>query len=231
MDAFDLRDAANAAYFDLPNDLRWCRRRGGASAAAVKVALSAWVRLMSPFTPHFAEELWERLGEKGFVSLAPFPKAEESPAHADALAREDYLVRLMGDVAEIEKVTGKKPTKLTLFVAEPWKGAMTAIALRLKADGQLQMNALMKEAMADEAVKSHAKDASAFAAKLVKEMQGGAARAMLDGEEALLKASAAFLEAELGCKVSVRAAGEPGVEDPHRKARQAAPGRPAIYAE
>jgi leucyl-tRNA synthetase len=231
MDAFDLRDAANAAYFDLPNDLRWCRRRGGASAAAVKAALSAWVRMMSPFTPHFAEELWERLGEKGFVSLAPFPKAEESPAHADALAREDYLVRLMGDVAEIEKVTGKKPTKLTLFVAEPWKGAMTAIALRLKADGQLQMNALMKEAMADEAVKSHAKDASAFAAKLVKEMQGGAARAMLDGEEALLKASAAFLEAELGCKVSVHAAGEPGVEDPHRKARQAAPGRPAIYAE
>ncbi len=231
MDAFDLRDAANAAYFDLPNDLRWCRRRGGASGKAIKEALSAWVRMMSPFTPHVAEELWERLGEKGLVSLAPFPKAGPKAHHATALAREDYLVRLMGDVAEIEKVTGRKPAKLTLFVAEPWKGSMTVIALRLKADGHLQMNALMKMAMADEAVKAHAKEGSAFAAKLVKEMQAGGSRAMLDGEEALLRGSAGFLEAELGCKVTVHVASEPGVDDPHKKARQATPGRPAIYAE
>ena len=113
----------------------------------------------------------------------------------------------------------------------PWKAQMYSMAARLKEGGGLQMNALMKEAMADAAVKQHAKEASAFAAKLLKDLQGGAPRALLDGEEEFLRSSAAFLAAELGCEVSVHAAGEPGVDDPHKKARQAAPGRPAIYAQ
>ncbi|MFH0816447.1 MAG: leucine--tRNA ligase [Methanobacteriota archaeon] len=230
MDAFDLRDAANCAFFELPNDLRWCRRRGGASRAAVAEALSAWVRLMSPFAPHVAEEMWERLGGNGLVSLAGFPKPSPKNEHAVSIAREEYLERLMGDIAEIEKVTGKKPEKLVLFTAEPWKAAMHAMASRLKEAGQLQMNALMKEAMSDPSVKQHAKEASAFAAKLAKEMQGGAPRALLDGEEAFLRTCAPFLAAELGCDVSVHVACEQGVDDPFKKARQAAPGRPAIYA-
>jgi leucyl-tRNA synthetase len=231
MDSFDLRDAANAAFFELPNDLRWCRRRGGASRQASAAALSAWVRMMAPVVPHMAEEMWELLGNKGLVSLAEFPRPDEKPSHAPSMAREEYLEKLLGDVAEIEKVTGKKPAKLTLFVAEPWKSAMHGMASRLKEAGQLQMSALMKEAMADPDVKRQAKEASAFAAKLVKDMQGGAPRPIMDGEDEFLRSCVAFLASELQCDVAVHVAGEPGVEDPHRKARQAAPGRPAIYAQ
>ncbi len=36
----------------------------------VKMAVLA----LSPFTPHIAEELWEKLGEKGSISTAPWPK-------------------------------------------------------------------------------------------------------------------------------------------------------------
>src|SRR5262249_22485594 len=34
---------------------------------------SAFVRMLSPFAPHLAEELWARLGETGFCSLADWP--------------------------------------------------------------------------------------------------------------------------------------------------------------
>jgi leucyl-tRNA synthetase len=231
MDAFDLRDAATMAFFEVPNDLRWCRRRGGASRGALRDALSAWVRMLAPVSPHVAEEMWQMLGNKGLVSLAELPRPAATEAGALALAREEYLERLMGDAAEIEKVMGKKPSKMTLFVAEPWKAAMCGMAARLKAAGGLQMNSLMKEAMADANVKAHAKDASAFAAKLVKEAQSGGLRGAIEGEDAFLRSCAAFLAYEWGCEVSVHIAGEPGVDDPHRKARQAVPGRPAIFAQ
>jgi leucyl-tRNA synthetase len=35
------------------------------------------LKLISPFCPHIAEELWEKIGGKGFVSLADWPKADE----------------------------------------------------------------------------------------------------------------------------------------------------------
>jgi leucyl-tRNA synthetase len=38
-----------------------------------KKVLKTLVQLMMPFAPHLSEELWEKLGGEGFVSLAPWP--------------------------------------------------------------------------------------------------------------------------------------------------------------
>ena len=44
--------------------------------------LSALIRVLAPFAPHLAEELWERLGEQGFVLNAPWPAYDEALAAA-----------------------------------------------------------------------------------------------------------------------------------------------------
>src|SRR6185295_8119307 len=51
--------------------------------AARHAALSAFARLIAPFTPHLAEECWARIGGEGLVSAAPWPK------YSEALAAED----------------------------------------------------------------------------------------------------------------------------------------------
>ena len=38
-----------------------------------RTTLLTLAQLMMPIAPHFAEEIWERLGGRGFVSLAPWP--------------------------------------------------------------------------------------------------------------------------------------------------------------
>lgn len=43
-----------------------------------KEALIAFVKCLSPFAPHIAEELYEKLGEKDKLAFAPFPKADPS---------------------------------------------------------------------------------------------------------------------------------------------------------
>ena len=39
-------------------------------------------QLLMPFAPHLAEEVWELLGGKGFVSLAPWPKHDKALSFA-----------------------------------------------------------------------------------------------------------------------------------------------------
>ena len=45
-----------------------------------KVVLKSLVQLLAPFAPHFAEELWEKMGETSFVSLEPWPEYDFSLA-------------------------------------------------------------------------------------------------------------------------------------------------------
>ncbi|MGE0593501.1 MAG: leucine--tRNA ligase [Vicinamibacterales bacterium] len=53
--------------------------------AVVAEAVDALVRLLSPFAPHMAEEIWERLGHPGGLSAATWPSFDESVARADSL--------------------------------------------------------------------------------------------------------------------------------------------------
>jgi leucyl-tRNA synthetase len=40
--------------------------------------LLEFAKLLSPFAPHLAEEMWATLGQKGHVALTAWPKADES---------------------------------------------------------------------------------------------------------------------------------------------------------
>jgi leucyl-tRNA synthetase len=67
------------------------RRAGGAGAreerpetlAVLSEAVEALVLMLSPFTPHMAEELWEQLGHEGGIVFAPWPAFDPDVARAD----------------------------------------------------------------------------------------------------------------------------------------------------
>ena len=56
-----------------------------ATVAVVKEAVEALVRMLSPFTPHMAEELWERLGHAGGLIAAGWPAFDEAVAKAEEI--------------------------------------------------------------------------------------------------------------------------------------------------
>ena len=62
--------------------------------------VSIWMRMMSPITPHTAEELWESRGEKGFVSIAPYPECDQNYIDPKAEIAEQYLESVLGDINE-----------------------------------------------------------------------------------------------------------------------------------
>lgn len=46
---------------------------------------SVFARLLSPFAPHVAEEMWQEIGKEPFVSIAPWPEYDESKLQSDVI--------------------------------------------------------------------------------------------------------------------------------------------------
>jgi leucyl-tRNA synthetase len=56
-----------------------------ATVSVLKESIEALVLMLSPFAPHMAEELWERLGHKGGVVAAGWPQFQEAVAKAEEI--------------------------------------------------------------------------------------------------------------------------------------------------
>lgn len=236
MEEYDLRRMANEAYFETLSDVRWYVRRGGSNAGTAARVLRMWIRMMAPITPHIAEELWERMGEKGFVSIAPYPQAAEAQLDPSAEVAEDYLAAVMSDINEILKVTGITPRKVMLYTTPRWKSEVFAIALEQAGEKKLTVPGLTKAVMSRDELKRQGKEAADFARRTAEDLMKRSETEMVRlstalDEHAYLTAAAGFLSKELGAEVAVYSADDKDAPDPQRKARAAQPRRPAIYVE
>jgi leucyl-tRNA synthetase len=230
MENIQTRHALQNAFYLLYNDLRWYQRRGGKNQ--LRRILNAWVRLMAPFTPHVCEELWSAgLGE-GYVSLAPWPKADASLVDEQAEQAEELLEKTQKDVEEILSLTKTQAKKIILYTTPEWKRALLARAadLTLHGNGKLDMGALMKAAMSDPVISKYKKEAPKYAQKLAKAVHSLNAGDLKLDEFETLSREKDYLQSVLGVPVEVYSADQPGA-DPMGKSRQAEPGRPAIYIE
>ncbi|EMA31245.1 leucine--tRNA ligase, partial [Halobiforma nitratireducens] len=95
--------------------------------------LSAVVRLLAPVAPHLAEELWDELGNDGFVVDAPWPTAE---IDRDRVRKRRRLVEnTREDVRDIVEVAGiEDPERIDVVVAPEWKYDALEIAIESDAD-------------------------------------------------------------------------------------------------
>ncbi len=227
LDGIQTRRALQNAFYHLINDLRWYQRRGGKNQ--LRRVLSVWVRLMAPFIPHICEEIWSEM-EEGLIASAPWPSIDDGLIDKEAELAEALLEGIQGDVEEIIRVTKATPSKIVIFTSPDWKAEMLGVALEIMQTGKLDMGLLMKAAMADPCIRDHAKEAPKYAQRLARSMHTLARETLAIDELEILSRETDYLKRAFGCPVEVRSADQPG-EDPMGKAKNAEPGRPAIYIE
>lgn len=85
-----------------------------------KEVLEGFVKMLSLFCPHIAEELWEKIGGKGFVSLAEWPKVDESKIDKKFEEAEKNAEKVVSDILNVVKIVqdkkGKDVEKVYLYV-------------------------------------------------------------------------------------------------------------------
>lgn len=242
MQCLRMREAIHCAFYILQQDLQWYMRRRADrcsdpnTKAIIKYVLEAIVKLMAPFAPHICEEIWERFGKQGFVSVASYPSPDKSLIFEQDEIAEDLLKSLVCDTAEIIRVTGISPARICYYTSPKWKWELYLKALSALESG-VDPKVLIRELMKDPEIRKRGGEA----AKFINTISSCVITIPKDDRKKILRNSsldectfigecASFLSEYFKCKVEVQRADSP-TYDPKGKAGQATPLRPAIYVE
>ncbi|MCK5699216.1 MAG: leucine--tRNA ligase, partial [Candidatus Aenigmarchaeota archaeon] len=151
--------------------------------------------LISPFTPHLAEENWENLGNKPYISTHPWPKHNEAHIDKAAEKREELTKSILDDIKEIRKIVDKTPKKINIYLSPTYKYKIYETALKKPKN-------LIPEIMKHDDIKKHGKDAIKYANILMK--RHDLQPIMPEPEEKqTIKSSIDFFEKELGCAIEI----------------------------
>jgi len=248
MDKLMVRKAIHSAFYSLDQDFQWYLRRISGEKkvpdrreVATKVSneiLDAQVRMLAPVTPHICEEVWEKTGGKGFVSLTEWPKYDEAKANIRAEESEALIRSVLEDTLNIIKATGIAPKRINYYVAAPWKWKVYLTALKKSISTRITLSDLMKELMTHPDLKGMAEMVSRFARQIIDEVNqmpdDKRHRLRKIGsvdEHQTFRDAESFFEGEFNAKIHVYHEEDPQRHDPKKKAELARPYRPAIYIE
>lgn len=77
--------------------------------------------MLCPFVPHIAEEMWEKLGQKDFISLEKWPKYDSSKIDESAEQMDEMVSSVISDISSVLELIKKKPNKIKLIISPKWK--------------------------------------------------------------------------------------------------------------
>ncbi len=184
--------------------------------------------LIAPFTPHVAEEMWEKLGNKELISLSSWPTFDESKIDAQAEAGEEVLNELTSDIRRVlELIKVDSPKKITLIVSAQWKYRLYSL-LKEEMEKTRDVKALLQICMGEEELRKFGKDISKIIPSVVKDPSK--LPSMVLGQEKELEnitRAAADLREVFGAEVVIEVA----EQSAQAKAKNASPGKPAIVVE
>jgi leucyl-tRNA synthetase len=190
-----------------------------------KRAFEDLLKLVSPFCPHVAEELWHKIGNKDFVSLADWPKFDESKIDEN-LERIDTKIELLrSDIIRVKELAKlQKISKVKLFVAPEWKWSALEIVKR-ETRTRPDFGAVMKALMSEATLRKYGGDIPTFVKTAMNKLSEFSNLEKYD-EFAVLNEAKPALEKEFGSVEIIRAesSNEP-------KAKNAFPGKPALLIE
>lgn len=108
-------NTAISAIMELSNTLNGFRSHAEANLAVVKEAVETILLMLSPFSPHICEELWQACGYQQSIYLTPWPAYEQSALKQD-------------EVEIVLQISGKVRDRLTV-PADASEEALREIAL------------------------------------------------------------------------------------------------------
>ncbi|HLC65000.1 MAG TPA: leucine--tRNA ligase [Candidatus Nanoarchaeia archaeon] len=203
------------------------KESGKADAKVYREAVEKLLIIISPFSPHMAEEFWEKLGHKSFVSVEKWPEFDEGLIDEKAEAMEDVVSATKSDiyhVLELAKI--EHPKKITLIVSDAWKYTFFRIVKEEFAKTR-EMDKIMKAVM-DKGLKIYGKEISKVLPKLIQD-QSRIPTVVLERNDELeaLENSKEGLEKMFKCSIEI----EKEEKSKNKKAPNAMPHKPAIVVE
>ncbi|MDH3855226.1 MAG: leucine--tRNA ligase [Nitrosopumilus sp.] len=239
-----LREALHDILFSFESDLSWYHKRANAKNRANISGIlhqinSTRIAMLSPFAPHIAEEMWEKLGHTDMVSKSTWPEFSKEKLDATSIQSEELLKSTIDDITNILKITKITPQKIVIYVnSDGFKLTVYRKILRIMVGGQNNMGVVMKELIVDPQT-TDAKKIPDYIQKVIKDLHSESEEIKsmklkskeFDEKEFLSKELISIGKKEFGVEIQVYSELDSDIYDPKGKARHARPFKPAILIE
>jgi leucyl-tRNA synthetase len=186
--------------------------------------LEAFTKLLHPFCPFMTEEVWHHYGNKGLVSLAGWPEYDEKMIDDSIDALDQLIKGTMQDIRAVQKLANlAKIESIKIIVSAGWKYELYS---KLKEELAKTRNPgdIIKAVMAT-GLKKHGQEITRIVPSLIKDPSKipDVIVSQTEETEALVEAKE-MLEEAFDADVHILYA----EDSPDAKAKNAAPGKPAI---
>ena len=243
MDKIRFREALHHILYDFDSELQWylkrtkSKQRTNISGILHKI-LSSRVLMLSPFAPHIAEEIWEKLGNSELASKSAWPSSIGIEIDSKSIQTETLLKSIIDDINNILKVTKISPKKITIYTAEQWKSKAYNSILKNVLDGQTNIGTIIKSLIANKETEQIKKDPD-FVKKILNDIlsepvelrNGRMDIGQIDEKQIISSELSSLVKNDYDVELSVFSESDSEKYDPKNKAKAARPFKPAILIE
>ena len=243
MDKIRFREALHHILYDFDSELQWylkrtkSKQRTNISGILHKI-LSSRVLMLSPFAPHIAEEIWEKLGNSELASKSTWPSSIGIEIDSKSIQTETLLKSIIEDINNILKVTKISPKKITIYTAKQWKSKAYNSILKNVLDGQTNIGTIIKSLIANKETEQIKKDPD-FVKKTLNDIlsepvelrKGRMNIGQIDEKQIISSELSSLVKNDYDVELSVFSESDSEKYDPKNKAKAARPFKPAILIE
>jgi len=243
MDKIRFREALHHILYDFDSELQWYLKRAKSKqrtniSGILHKILSSRVLMLSPFAPHIAEEIWEKLGNSELASKSTWPSSIEIEIDSKSIQTETLLKSIIEDINNILKVTKISPKKITIYTAEQWKSKAYNSILKNVLDGQTNIGTIIKSLIVNKETEQIKKDPD-FVKKTLNDIlsepvelrKGRMDIGQIDEKQIISSELSSLVKNDYDVELSVFSESDSEKYDPKNKAKAARPFKPAILIE
>jgi leucyl-tRNA synthetase len=243
MDRLRIREAIYYALYSLDRDLQWYMKRATSrkrenTTGMLLEFLNIQVRLLAPFAPFTAEEVWELMLNRQSLTEAGWPRLEEKKIDPVAEESEFLISNLLADIQNIVRVTKITPAKIVIYTSAVWKEQIYRQILANILNGTTNFGQIMKQLIANpETV--NAKSNPRMVQRMMEDilsapLEARNRRLNLTGfnEVTIIQDAQSLLSNEISkAEIIAYSEDDPARYDPKLRAGSARPFKPAVYIE
>lgn len=144
MESLELRNAVNEALFIFSSDLdeyfnMVAAENRDANGNVLKEVLTIWLKMITPFAPHLAEEIWhEILHQDTFIVNESWPEVEKSKVDELILLEYKYMKKIIEDIRSILNIYKGTPKVIKLYSLNDSR-YVEILRDAIKANGQMKV--------------------------------------------------------------------------------------------